>query len=107
MELVRALTRAAQTAWLAGMTGLGAPSLRPSAPRTDPPNRMVEPESRGHSDFPFWAQPFALLPYPYNPLNMWGLGDKGRENAAKRGQRRRAGLAHAGEPEHDRRMELA
>jgi hypothetical protein len=30
--------------------------LRPSAPLTDLKNRMVEPETKGRSDFPFWAQ---------------------------------------------------
>ena len=53
MELVRALARPTQTAWLAGMTRLGGTVLRPSATRTNPPNRMVELESWGHSDFLF------------------------------------------------------
>jgi hypothetical protein len=38
-----------------GNDGGGARSLRPSAPLTEPNNRMVEPETEGRSDFPFWA----------------------------------------------------
>ena len=47
---------------VSGNDGLGAPSLRPSAPLTDPANRMVEPKSWGRSHSLVWAQPFAHLP---------------------------------------------
>jgi len=58
MELGRALACAPQTASLAGKTGLGAPSWSPTAPPTDPEDRMVEPNRRGTVILPFWAQPF-------------------------------------------------
>jgi hypothetical protein len=62
MVRVRALAGASQTAWLAGMTGLGdrhGALLRPSP---NPRNRMVEPKSWGHHHSLLWAQRFALLP---------------------------------------------
>jgi hypothetical protein len=34
-------------------SGGGTPSLRPSAPLTEPNNRMVAPEVEGHGDFSF------------------------------------------------------
>jgi hypothetical protein len=52
MEPVRALARAA-TAWLRGMTAEGHDHCALPRPLTEPQNRMVEPESWGHSDFPF------------------------------------------------------
>jgi hypothetical protein len=61
MELVRALARAPQTAWLAEMTAPGAPSLRPSP---SPQNRLVEPKTKGTTTFPFGRshQLFRLFP---------------------------------------------
>jgi hypothetical protein len=45
-----------QTAWLRGMRRWGHDHCALPRPLTEPQNRMVEPKSWGHSDFPFWAQ---------------------------------------------------
>jgi hypothetical protein len=54
------------------MTALGHRRLRPSAPLTEPNNRMVGPETGEHNDFPFWAQPSALVPFAHRDRSPQG-----------------------------------